>query len=121
MSIKFSKNLSVFTSPHGEIVEEVFGKAVGGTNQHSLAKITIPKGKASLKHYHPIVEESYFILSGKARIVLDNQESIISAGDGVAVTPKTIHQIFNVGEENLIFIAVCSPPWTPECSVFIDE
>jgi len=119
MSIKHSTDLKSFSTENGEMIEEIWGSAVGGTKAHSIAKITLPKGKSSLKHYHPIVEETYFLLSGKGRMILDNKEHLISAGDSVLVQPNVVHQIFNDEEEHLVFIATCSPSWTPDCSVFL--
>ncbi|MBZ0299613.1 MAG: cupin domain-containing protein, partial [Anaerolineae bacterium] len=88
--------------------------------QHSLAHITLPPGKASLRHYHPVVEESYFILSGQGRIVVDGEQQRVASGDAIAIPVSTVHQIVNDGAEDLVFLAVCAPPWTPDCSVFVD-
>jgi len=119
MTIRRKDDLKPFDSEHGETVREFFGKAVGPDGvQHSLAHIVIAPGKASLKHHHPIAEESYYILSGQARMVIDGEECAMKASDGVVILPKREHQIFNDGEEDLVFIAVCVPPWTPDCSVF---
>merc|ERR1719384_1763678 len=58
-------DLIPFEAPHGEVIEEIFGNAAGGTTEHSLARCRIPFGKKALIHYHPIVEESYYILDGE--------------------------------------------------------
>lgn len=120
MHIKNTEATSPFTSAHGEIVREYMGNAAGGTQKHSLAHITLPQGKASLKHYHPVAEESYFILSGTGRVALGEETTPVKAGDAVAIPANVIHQIFNDGEEDLSFLAVCVPAWTPDCSVFVD-
>ena len=69
MQIHNAKNIEGFASEHGEVVFEFFGTAAGHSNTHSLAQIVIPPGKASRKHYHPVAEESYYILSGTAQLV----------------------------------------------------
>ncbi len=120
MHLKNPQTTTPFVSEHGEIIRELLGKAAGGANQHSLAHITLPPGKSALKHYHPLVEESYFILAGQGRMVVDGEEQTLSPGDTVAILPTAIHQIFNDSENDLIFLAVCAPPWTPDCSVFVD-
>ena len=119
MHIKNTSQLKPFESAHGEVVYEYMGNAAGGTSQHSLAQILLPPGKSALKHYHPVAEESYYILSGEGRVVLDGKEKIVSAGDAVAIPVNVVHQIFNDSAENLVFLAVCAPPWTPDCSVFV--
>ncbi len=120
MHIKNTEEAAPFTSAHGEIVREYMGSAAGGSQKHSLAHITLPPGKASLKHYHPVAEESYFILSGTGRVVLDDQSTPVKTGDAVAIPVNVVHQIFNDGEEDLTFLAVCVPAWTPDCSVIVD-
>ncbi len=37
----------------------------GGTKKSSLAKIVLTPGGKSPAHYHPVVEETYYMLSGK--------------------------------------------------------
>lgn len=121
MHVRNSKNTAPTVSPHGEIVQELMGTSAGGTQQHSLALITLPPGKQSLKHYHPEAEESYTLLAGNAQLTLDDQVIHLFAGDSVAIPPGCVHQVTNTGDDNLVFLAVCVPPWTPACSVFIDE
>ncbi len=120
MHILNTDAVTPFHSPHGEVVREYMGLAAGGTQQHSLAHITLPPGTASMKHYHPVVEESYFILSGQGHMVLDGETQSVRPGDAIAIPQNAVHQIFNDAAEDLTFLAVCAPPWTPDCSVFID-
>lgn len=120
MHIQNAKNVKALESEHGEIVYELIGAAAGGSRAYSLAQIVLPPGRASLKHFHPTAEESYYILSGVARMVIDGDTKILSPGDGVAVPPQKIHQIFNDGDGDLTFMAVCVPAWTPDNSVYLD-
>lgn len=119
--IRHKDDCTPLISPHGEIVYELMGNAVGGAHQHSLAHIELPPGKASLKHFHPEAEESYAILSGTARIEIDGTTYTLTPGQAVAITPGMIHQIFNDGPDTLHFLAVCAPAWTPDNSVYLDE
>jgi mannose-6-phosphate isomerase-like protein (cupin superfamily) len=119
MHIRNTIHMTPFESPHGEIIYEYMGKAAGGAVQHSLAQIILPPGKMSLKHYHPVAEESYYILAGKGRIVLNGDTCSLTAGDTIAIPVNAVHQIFNDSHENLVFLAICAPPWTPDCSVFV--
>lgn len=107
-------------APHGEAVQELIGRAAGGSAAYSLAQITLPPGAASLKHYHPIAEECYHVLSGTGHIEIDGMAAPLGPGDAVAILPGQIHQITNTGETDLIFLAVCVPAWTPDNSLFVD-
>ncbi len=118
--IRHKDDCTPFISEHGEIVYELMGNSAGGSTQHSLAHIELPPGKASRKHYHPEAEESYFILSGKAHLILDGEAYTLHAGQSVAITSGMVHQIFNDGTTPLHFLAVCVPSWTPENSIYLD-
>ncbi len=118
--IRHKDDCKPLVSPHGEIVYELTGRAAGGATQHSVAHIELPPGKASLKHFHPVAEESYTILSGKGRIVIDGETYPLTPGQCVAIQPPSVHQIFNDGPESLHFLAVCAPAWTPDNSTYLD-
>jgi mannose-6-phosphate isomerase-like protein (cupin superfamily) len=108
-------------SPLGEIVHELVGASEesGGAGKHSLALVTIPPGKSSARHYHPVAEETYYILRGVARMVVDGRSFRLSPGQACFIQPPEQHQIFNAGDGDLEFIAVCAPAWTPDDSVFV--
>jgi mannose-6-phosphate isomerase-like protein (cupin superfamily) len=112
---------SPIVTQHGETIFELLGRDFAeGTEKHSVAHILIPPGKASLLHYHPEAEESYYILSGKAHILIGEQESAISAGQIVLIPPKNLHQIRNIGEDDLEFLAICVPAWEPSNTVLAE-
>lgn len=120
MVIRNAKDTTLTRTEHGEIISELLGVSGGGTQQHSVAQITLASGKASRPHYHPVAEESYYILKGKARVVINDEVSYCEKGDTIAIPSGVVHQIFNDSDQDLVFLAICVPPWTPECSVYVD-
>ena len=102
----------------GEIIYELIGKAVTSTPDanHSLARIVIPKGKSSEPHFHKVSQESYVILEGEGQMFVDGEEFTLRSGQACHIEPEEIHQIKNQGQRDLIFLAVCVPPWVPEDS-----
>ena len=120
MHIRNARSVPALESPHGEIVYELAGMSAGGTGAHSVAEVRIPPGKASRRHYHPVAEESYVILGGVAGIELDGASALLRPGDAVAIPPTAVHQIWNAGDSDLLFVAVCVPAWTPDNSVYLD-
>ncbi len=120
MHITNARNIPGLQAEHGEIVHEMIGNAAGGTANYSVAQIVLPPGAASLKHYHPVAEESYYILSGTGQITVDGHTAALHPGDAIAILPEQVHQIFNADEENLVFLAVCVPAWEPDNSVYVD-
>jgi mannose-6-phosphate isomerase-like protein (cupin superfamily) len=108
-------------NPSGEVIYELIGapEESGGSEKHSVALVTIPPGKSSAEHYHHVSEESYYILRGTARMVIDGQAFQLTPGQACLIQPLERHQIFNDGDDELEFIAVCAPAWTPDDSAFV--
>lgn len=115
------KTTSTDKAAKGEVIYELVGKAedIGGTTNHSVAHIVIPKNKSSSAHYHKVSEETYYILSGKARVVLDEEELILTRGDSLLILQNEVHQIFNDENQDLEFLAISAPAWDIEDSFFV--
>ena len=108
-------------TPNGEIIYELVGNACEAKCEgHSLAHVVIPVGKASVNHYHPVAEETYHMLKGKGRLILDGEEAEITAGQTVFIAPGQHHKIFSVGEEALEMLCVCVPAWEPTNTVWLE-
>jgi len=112
-----------FKSALGEEVYEMIGapKEIGGTSKHSFVHVVIPEGKSSVAHYHKVSEETYYVLNGKARMVIGGKEIQLTKGKACLIMPYENHQIFNDEAEDLEFIAVSAPAWTPDDSFEVTE
>jgi len=124
MHIRNLKDISQpIRSPLGETVYELVGTAQtsGQTNKQSLAYIVIPPGGCSTHHYHLVTEESYFIISGKAQMVVDGELFSLSSGEACLIQPPTQHEITNIGDLDLVFLAICTPAWTPNDSFLVEK
>jgi mannose-1-phosphate guanylyltransferase/mannose-6-phosphate isomerase len=108
-------------NPLGEVIYEMIGapEELGGTEKHSFVVVEVPPGASSSRHYHHLSEETYYVLKGMAKIVIDGEEFQLTPGDAVLIQPPEKHQIFNIGGGILEFITVSAPPWVPEDSVFL--
>ena len=104
--------LEPFVNTTGEKIYEMIGRpdALGGTTAHSFGHVVIPPGCSSRPHYHPVAEETYYILSGKARMVVNGEDHWLSPGDAVLIMPPEQHQIFSTGSVDLEFIVVNMGP-----------
>jgi mannose-6-phosphate isomerase-like protein (cupin superfamily) len=105
-----------FLAPLGELIYELIGSTpeTGGATKHSLAHVVIPPGKLSPRHYHKVLEETYYILKGQASMTIDGHDFSLSPGQALLILPGEIHQVFNRQAEDLEFLVVCAPPWTPD-------
>jgi len=103
----------------GEEVYELVGSNPehGCATNHSLAYVVIPPGGSSSHHFHNHSEETYFILKGQGRIIINNQERIVTPGDTIFISLKAGHQIFTEGDAVLEFVVVSAPPWSLEDNI----
>ena len=78
--------------------------------QVSIARARVEPGKTTKWHYLRGVTERYVILEGVGRVEVGNLEpQEVSVGDVVIIPPQERQRISNVGEDDLIFLAICSP------------
>lgn len=112
-----------FLNATGEKIFEMIGRPehLGGSTQHSFGHVVIPPDCSSRPHYHPKAEETYYILKGAARMVVEGEEFELRPGDALLILPPEKHQIFNDSSEDLEFLVVCAPAWEPTNSVYLDE
>jgi mannose-6-phosphate isomerase-like protein (cupin superfamily) len=106
----------------GEIIYELIGAATTPEigSGHSLAKIIIPPGKSSSTHYHKQTDETYYVLKGTGSMTVNGNEFSITAGQACHLTPGDNHSIENRGENDLEFLAVCTPAWVPTDSYEVE-
>jgi mannose-6-phosphate isomerase-like protein (cupin superfamily) len=104
-----------FLAPLGEEIFELIGTPAsqGGSVQHSLAYVVIPPGKLSPRHYHTVAEESYYMLKGRARMIIEGTELSLTPGQAVLIKPREVHQIFNDTDTTVEFLVACAPAWQP--------
>lgn len=112
-------SIDPFENGH-ETVRELTGKFIGTSSKHSVALIDIAPQGFSPKHLHNEIEESYFVLQGQGRVIINGEEAQISKGQLVVIPPQTTHQVFNDHAEPLQLLVVAAEAWTPDCMVFTE-
>lgn len=121
MPVSYPRDVTPFEAAHGEVVYELIGRVAEQVSaRHSVALIRIPPGKGSRLHRHPEAEESYAILRGRARVRLDDDELTVGPGATILIPATVVHQIRNAGDDELEFLAVCVPAWTPDNTEYLD-
>lgn len=75
-----------------------------------LVVMSIPVGGEVGEETHEHVEQTLYLVSGVCKVILNDEEHIVSGGDVVVVTPGTKHNFINVGEEVVKIITTYSPP-----------
>jgi mannose-6-phosphate isomerase-like protein (cupin superfamily) len=105
----------------GERIYELAGPIDGNIHKHCIAIVDIDPGKSSKNHFHPEVEETYFVLAGSALVTVDGVDVVLGQGDLIAIPTSAHHKVTNSSNTEVLQLYVtCAEPWTPECSVFLE-
>lgn len=75
-------------------------------NIQAIFDTTLSPGESIPLHYHPFIEEIYYILSGYGMMVIADEEQEVSRGEVIFIPVLSPHQIRNSGEVPLRFITV---------------
>lgn len=118
MFVKQKQDCEAFLGKSGEVIYELIGKVHDKNVAHSIALVEMKPGAFADQHYHPVIEESYYILKGHPLMVVDGEEKRLAPGQAILISPKSMHQIFNDTNEDVEFLAICAPAWVPDGSVF---
>ena len=81
----------------------------------SIARARVEPGVTT--RWHRVVDtlERYVILDGIGRMEIgDYPPQEVQAGDVVMIPPSVRQRIANVGEGDLVFLAICAPRFRPE-------
>jgi mannose-6-phosphate isomerase-like protein (cupin superfamily) len=79
----------------------------------SLAQARVESGVTT--RWHTVeAREIYYILSGEGKAEVGEDSWPVGQGDAVSIPPLTRQRITNTGTEDLVFLCVCTPRFTPE-------
>lgn len=88
----------------------------------SIARARVEPGVTTRWHRLARTAERYVILEGKGQVEIGSlSPQEVRAGDVVLIPPSCRQRITNVGEGDLIFLAICSPRFTNEAYEDIDD
>ncbi len=114
MFIKDLENCEEIIAADNTILREVLhpDKADIKVN-YSLAHAKVKIGKASKLHKLS-VSEVYYIIEGQGTMHIKNESSEVKANQAIYIPPNAIQYIENIGDSDLIFLALVNPAWQPE-------
>ena len=76
----------------------------------SIARVRVEPGMTTRLHRQADTAERYVILQGQGLVeVGDQPPAAVRSGDVVLIPPGCPQRIGNTGEEDLVFLAICSP------------
>ncbi|MBN2398156.1 MAG: cupin domain-containing protein [Deltaproteobacteria bacterium] len=81
----------------------------------SIARVRVEPEVTTRRHRLRGAAERYLILKGNGRVeVGDLPPAEVRTGDVVLIPPGCPQRITNTGEKDLLFMAVCTPRFTPD-------
>jgi len=78
----------------------------------SLARARVSPGVTTARHALA-VDERYLIEKGQGRVEIDGIETDVARGDVVLIPRGATQRIRNLGDEDLVFLCVCTPRFEP--------
>lgn len=88
----------------------------------SIARCRVVPGATTRWHRLRDTTERYVIQSGTACVEVGNEPpTTVTTGDTVVIPPGCRQRIGNTGQVDLIFLALCTPRFTPACYEDIDD
>lgn len=82
----------------------------------SIAQARVTPGITTRWHRLRNTTERYVILTGTGVVDIgDDTPQTVNPGDCVIIPPLCRQRIRNTGTQDLVFLAICSPRFTPDC------
>jgi mannose-6-phosphate isomerase-like protein (cupin superfamily) len=78
-------------------------------------------GGTVIEHFHKTTEEFYYILDGTGLMKIEDEVREVGPGDTIVIVPGQRHKITNNGQTPLVLLACCSPEWTAEDQVLVEQ
>jgi len=75
----------------------------------SVARVRVEAEQTTKLHLLDQTTERYVILSGEARVTVGDEQRLVSHGDVVVIDPGIEQKIANLGHQDLLFLAICTP------------
>ena len=121
--MKTSRNncIPYITRDGSSIRELLHPMAHDAVRQQSLAEATLEPGQSTARHRHRHSEEIYHILSGSGRMTLGDDSFEVNPGDSIVISPGRLHSLHNHGQQPLVLLCCCSPPYSHDDTELVDE
>jgi mannose-6-phosphate isomerase-like protein (cupin superfamily) len=88
----------------------------------SVARARVAPGVVTRWHRVAGTAERYVILEGTGRVeVGDDMCEVVTAGDVVLIPPDCRQRIANIGDGDLVFLAICTPRFRAGAYSQVDE
>lgn len=91
----------------GEILfRRMWDKESFKTNWEFVDHCVLPPGTSIGYHQHNMIEEVYYLISGRGRVTVNNTTWDVKAGDAIPCTLHDSHGLYNNSNEDIILLVV---------------
>lgn len=78
---------------------------------HELVQVYLPpSGKGPRLHYHYKSEETFEVLDGQLKVIVDNEEKVLNEGETQVISKKIHHTFLNASDEHPVTFRVKVSP-----------
>jgi len=114
MHVRHLKDCTEFLAGDNSLLRELLNPTKDTIQtRYSLAWAQVKPGEKTLVHKLE-ASEVYYIIKGSGIIHTNNEERKVNKNDTIYIPPNSIQFIENNGEENLEFLCIVDPAWTPD-------
>ena len=118
-SIKANATIPEYFFAEGCFITELSNS--GDDPEVSIARARLEPGKTTRWHYLRGTTERYVVLQGTGLVEVDELPAQHVTSDDVVIIPAGARQrISNTGSNDLVFLAICSPRFTPVAYIDIE-
>jgi len=110
-----------YQTKDGSLIKPLMDLSNSPAKSLSLAQATVSPGSQTYPHLHTQSEEIYYLLQGKGRMHLEEESREVGQHDVILIPPRARHYIENIGQEDLVFLCLCSPPYTHQGTKILEE
>ncbi|PSF35297.1 cupin domain-containing protein [Aphanothece hegewaldii CCALA 016] len=89
-------------SHNPEIKKKVMLNPFEFPNITNFSQATFTPGQIAIAHAHDTMYEIFYIESGEGQIRIDGKDYPLNKGTCVVVEPGEIHEVSNLGQDNLV-------------------
>lgn len=68
-----------------------------------------PGGRVAVKHWHPTLTERFRVMRGEVGFLVGEEERLLGPGESAEVPPETLHDWWQVGEEEAQVLVEVDP------------
>ncbi len=110
-----------YITKDGSAIRELMHPSVHGNRQQSLAEASVAPSAQTALHLHRATEEIYHFTQGNGVMRLGAETFAVAAGDTVAIPPGTPHCVRNTGDEPLKILCACSPAYSHDDTLLLEQ